>query len=111
MAESQFPKNAKRPIPAPPAQQQQDAMKKLGGLFGNKEKQYSPIVKSLTAANIKPRVMDIMIGDEPTECLVIPVQELIYKEWKHITGGFDSNDVVAVDKEREEDESGNSEVG
>jgi hypothetical protein len=98
----------------PPNQQQQDAVKKLGGLF-NKERPYTPLAKSLEAAHIKPRVMDIMLGEEPVECLVIPVQELIYKEWKHMTGGFDSNDVVvsevkdgagnvvAIHEEREED--------
>lgn len=76
--------------PNQPNQQQQEAVKRLSGLF-SKEKPYTPLAKSLKAAGIQPRVMDIMldVNGPEVECLVIPVQELIYKEWKHMTGGIE----------------------
>lgn len=115
--------NNRKPPPAmrtpPNAQQQEELKKKLSGLF-NREKPYTPIAKSLAAANIQPRVMFIDIGDTKVECLVIPVQEMIFKEWIHMTGGIDNpiqpeapevnevrdgdDNVVSIHEERDNDD-------
>lgn len=107
---NQFPKPPTSPMgpPAPNQQQQEELKKKLSGLF-SREKPYTPLAKSLEAAGIKPRVMDIMLEDQPVECLVIPVQELIYKEWKHMTGGIDQS--MAIMREGEADGNRSPEMG
>lgn len=45
---------------------------------------YTPIGKALAALGITPRIEDV----GGTECLVIPVAELVDKEWRHLTGGL-----------------------
>ncbi len=64
-----------------------DAGKGLAQLFQGKEKPYVPVTKSLEQIGLEPRIMDVMLGDQPVECFVIPAQELVYKEWQHMTGG------------------------
>lgn len=46
---------------------------------------YKPIIKALAEIGIEPNIMLVTIGDEPTECVVIPTQELMVKEYKHMT--------------------------
>jgi len=64
------------------------ALSKIGGAFKGKGDRYNPVGKSLEALGIEPKIMDIMLGDEPVECMVIPLKELIYKEWYKMSGGI-----------------------
>jgi hypothetical protein len=71
-----------------------ESLTKVGEAFKNMRSttkvDYTPIGKSLAAIGIEPKTMDIMIGDEPVECLVIPLNELVYKEWRHMGGGINN---------------------
>lgn len=67
----------------------------LASLFGkSKPKVHAPILKSLETIGVEPRVLDVMIGDESVECFVIPTQELIFKEWRHMTGANFTSSVL-----------------
>lgn len=74
-----------------------ETITKLGNAFkgmgagGGRPVPYTPIGKSLEALGLEPKVMDIMIGDEPVECLVIPLNELMQREWQHMGGGITYN--------------------
>lgn len=57
----------------------------LAKLFQGKESPYVPVTKSLDDIGLDPLIMDINIDDEKVECLVIPVQDLIYREWRYMT--------------------------
>lgn len=80
-----------QPLRQPPTQEQQEAMKRvgegLGGLFKGRQQPYTPITKSLEQIGIGVNIQPVMIGEDPVDCVVIPVNELIYKEWQHMTGG------------------------
>jgi hypothetical protein len=76
-----------RPFPPqPPTQEQLEAFGKIARLLKGAQPEYVPVSKSLEAIGIRPKIMDIMIGDDPTECMVIPLAELIRKEWEHMSG-------------------------
>jgi hypothetical protein len=45
---------------------------------------YKPIIKALAEIGIEPNIMTVMIGDDPIDCLVIPTQELMTKEYKYM---------------------------
>lgn len=62
--------------------QREQAMKFMQMLAG--KSQYVPILKALKEIGVKPRKMAVMIGDEPMDCIVIPEQELMSKEWAHM---------------------------
>jgi len=73
------------------------ALQKLGGAIkgmggGGATARYTPVGKSLGDLGIEPKIMDIMLGDEPVECMVIPLKELIYKEWYKMSGGINKPD-------------------
>jgi hypothetical protein len=51
---------------------------------------YTPIMKALEQIGIEPKVMPVMIGDMPIDCVVIPAQELLVKEYA-ILSGVDPN--------------------
>ena len=76
-------------LPTPPPPDQSEAMGKLAGLFKSKPEAYTPVTKSLKDIGLEPIIMDVFLIDHPgtelVECLVIPVQDLIYREWRHIT--------------------------
>lgn len=59
-----------------------------GLLGGDRAGRYTPVVKSLEALGIEPRVMAVAItgSDEPVDCLVIPAQELLIKEYAKMSG-------------------------
>lgn len=65
----------------PPSPEQIQALGKLAELLKGMKPEYTPITKSLESIGIEPNVMTVMIGETPTECIVIPVQELMHKEW------------------------------
>ena len=67
-------------------EQVREAGKGLAQLFKGREQPYTPVTKSLDQIGLEPRIMDVMIGEEPVQCFVIPCQELVYKEWQHMTG-------------------------
>lgn len=93
------------PNPAERAAQQKegaqalvDAGKQL--LQGRQRQQpYQPIGKSLEAIGMEARIMDVMIGDEPVQCLVIPVDELMRKEWMRMGGGLANPQYIDSDEE------------
>ena len=62
------------------------AAEALGKLFSGRQNSHKPIVKALEDIGIEIRVMPVMIGDEPVDCIVIPAGELMHKEYEFITG-------------------------
>lgn len=70
---------------------QADAAKRLantiGGLAGGERKKpYQSILKSLEEIGIDPIKTVIAVRGENKECIVIPIEELIYKEWLYMSG-------------------------
>lgn len=47
---------------------------------------YIPVIKRLQDIDVQVRVMDVMIGEEPTRCFVIVKQELQDKEYEELSG-------------------------
>ena len=67
------------------AHQREQAMQLLKMMAGNNNSpQYQPVLKSLKAIGVKIRKMTVMVGEEPEDCIVIPVQELMSREWAHL---------------------------
>jgi len=64
-----------------------DLAKLVTGLFNGKPK-YTSVIKSLEEIGIEPVIQPTMVpgNSEPVECLVIPLQDLVFKEWQ-IMGG------------------------
>jgi hypothetical protein len=70
----------------PPSQEQIESLTKLAGLLrGMQTQTYMPITKSLEAIGIELRTETISINGELIECLVIPLDELMRKEWQRMT--------------------------
>lgn len=84
------PKLSARPQMRNPLEDAQDKPKGdttgLASLFKGREAPYTSVLKSLEQIGLEPRMMDIMIGDEPVSCFVIPVQDLVFKEWQRMSG-------------------------
>lgn len=86
-----MPSNARKGVQRAAEVSETDKLGKgLGQLFQPKEKPHTPIVKSLEALGIEVRVMVVMIGDTPMNCLVIPAQELLVREYQ-LMSGVDAN--------------------
>ena len=49
---------------------------------------YMPLGKTLAALGITPLIRDIDIAGETIQCLLIPVRDLVNKEWVALTGGI-----------------------
>lgn len=47
---------------------------------------HRPIVKALEDIGMEVRVMSVMIGGEPVDCIVIPAEDLMRSEYQYITG-------------------------
>lgn len=47
---------------------------------------HKPIVKALEELGIEIRLKPVMIGEETVDCLVIPAQELLIKEYQAMSG-------------------------
>lgn len=65
----------------------------LGKLLGggnrpapNPGANHRPIVKALEDIGMKYKVMPVMIGEEPVDCIVIPAEEMMRLEYQYITG-------------------------
>lgn len=58
----------------------------LADLFKGKAQQYTPVTKSLDAIGLEPTMGMVDLGNGPEQCIVIPVQQLVFKEWQHMTG-------------------------
>jgi hypothetical protein len=56
----------------------------LRGARGDQE--YVPVLKALASIGVEPEIMTVMLSDNPTECIVVPVEELRNKEWLHLSG-------------------------
>jgi hypothetical protein len=88
---SQMAKNAKKGMRNPLQEEQQrqktqEAANGLANLFKGKPSAYVSVLKSLEDIGLEPKIMPVIIADEPVDCFVIPVQELIYKEWQRMSG-------------------------
>jgi hypothetical protein len=72
-----------------PTEEQLAAFGKLAQMMkgARSEPEYVPIMKSLEAIHVNYKIIDVMLGDIPTECLVVPLQDLMYREWTHMSGG------------------------
>ncbi len=71
---------------------QADAAKRvantLGGVFGGgtpRKPPYQSVLKSLAQIGIEPVKTVIAVNGENKECIAIPVEELIYKEWAYMS--------------------------
>lgn len=91
-SKSQMPRNAKQPVQMPQqmspnmaekhvdAAQRQQAMEFLQRMMMGKGG-YTPVIKALKAIGVEPDVRVI----DGAECLVIPMEELMAKEWRHMS--------------------------
>jgi hypothetical protein len=111
MARSQMAKSAKKPMRNPLAEEQQrqktqkaqEATSGLANLFKNRPSAYVSVLKSLEDIGLEPKMMTVTIADEPVDCFVIPMQELIYKEWQRMSGA--GYEVTPIKPQMREDES------
>lgn len=71
--------------PLEQGKQNPDVGKGLANLFKPKEEAYVPVLKSLEQIGLEPKMMQVLIGEDPVQCFVIPCQDLVYKEWQHMT--------------------------
>jgi hypothetical protein len=78
----------------------------LAKFFQQKEKAYTPVTESLEQIGLEPIITDINLDDKIVECLVIPVQDLIYKEWRHMT----KSELVTKPRTEETDEYAAQEI-
>lgn len=69
-----------------PTPEQFEAFGKLAQMLKGAKSEYMPIMKALEAIHVDYKIIDVMLGDVPTECLVIPLQDLMYREWSHMSG-------------------------
>lgn len=69
-------------------EQRRQAMELIQNLANAKAQAnaHKPIISALGDLGIEVRVMTVMIGEEPTDCLVIPTQELLMKEYEKMSG-------------------------
>lgn len=92
---SKMPANAKKPMrnlleEEQARQKVQDAAGGIAKLFQGKPKAeaaYTPVLKAFETIGLDPKMMSIAIGgsDDAVQCFVIPVQDLVYKEWQYMT--------------------------
>jgi hypothetical protein len=72
-----------------PTQEQLEAFGKLAKMLQQARGEgqaYTPIMKSLDAIHVEYKIIDVMLNDEPVECVVIPMKDLMYREWAHMSG-------------------------
>jgi hypothetical protein len=70
-----------------PTEEQMQAFAKLASIMkGSQKQEYIPVMKALEAIQVDYKIIDVMLGDEPTECVVIPLKDLMYREWCHMSG-------------------------
>lgn len=72
--------------PQPPDPQQLEAMGRLMSVLRGMQPEYVPITKALESIGIDPLVDTVVLQNGPTECLIIPVEELMKKEWLRMSG-------------------------
>jgi len=76
-----------RPFPPqPPTQQQLEAFSRLTQILKGGPQEYVPVLKSLDKIGADYKITDVKLGDETVECVVIPLSELMYREWTHMSG-------------------------
>lgn len=74
-------------VPKDPANKTEGgALSRMLGGGSNRLKPYTAVMKSLEQIGLTPKIMDVMIGDDTKECLVVPMEELIYREWQYMSG-------------------------
>ena len=96
-----------KPLQGPPDGKQDNPLAKF---FQGKKEPYVSITKSIKDCGVDNYIMDITLpNDNREECIVIPVRDLIYKEWRIMSG---SEIVSQPQNERNtdvvEDEEGNT---
>lgn len=67
-------------------EQIQRVISKVMGLFEKFTNQHTPITKALSDMGIQPRFQQVDIEGEHVNCLVIPAEELMQKEYQFMTG-------------------------
>lgn len=77
-------KNANQ-VPQVATEDQKKALQFIQLLMGNKQQEVS-ILKRLEQIGIQVRQVPVMLDEEPVDCIVIPVQELMTKEWAMMSG-------------------------
>lgn len=73
------------PNPAEQAANRQEALKFMQQMMQQKKDEHVPIVKSLEQMGIRTRTMTVMVGDMPQECLIIPIAELVQREYEFMS--------------------------
>lgn len=94
-------------------QKQEEVRQGLAGLFGGgKQPQHRPIMKSLEDLGIRPHIMSVQLGSQTTTCIVVPVDELVTKEYQKLSG-IDMNVYSQTNQPEQGNESdqGSTEVG
>lgn len=96
-------RGAQRKRPLQDAAKSVDSQKAMGGLaelLKGKGPQYVPVTKSLEAIGLVPSIEMVSVGGaDPVQCMVIPVQELVFKEWQHMTKS--NYGIVAVEENKD----------
>ena len=73
-----------KPLESPPEGKQDNPLAKF---FQGKKEPYVSITKSIKDCGVENYIMDITLpNDNKEECIVIPVRDLIYKEWRIMSG-------------------------
>lgn len=85
---AKIPNRAEEAVDRDAREKTQSAVADIAKAFSKREQPYQPIGKALSTIGIQPRVIPLDIGDETMDCLVIPIAELMMKEWVHMGGGF-----------------------
>lgn len=60
------------------------ALQRLSTIMRPQEK--TPILKALAEMGVDVKYMTVMIGDIPIDSVVIPLQELMLKEYQYLSG-------------------------
>lgn len=73
-----------------PTSEQFEAFSKLAQMLrgARGDQEYTPIIKTLKMIGIEPETQEIQleVDGEVVECLIIPIKELMAKEWQHMSG-------------------------
>lgn len=96
------------PLQDQPDPRQQELAGKLAGMFKGRQAPHEPIVKSLEKIGLNPKVMPVTIGGEPVDCIVIPIELMMLKEYQYMSGvdvqGIFERSRMAREPQREEQE-------
>jgi hypothetical protein len=114
MSDKGDPRKMNAPLQDPPEPRQQEAVDKLAGLFKGRGRTppHEPIIKSLEKIGLNPKVMPVTIGGEEVDCIVMPIELLMLKEYQYMSGVdvqgiFERSRMARKPQQREEQEDEN----